>query len=308
MSLAVVTDSSSCLPTDLARAHGIGVVPLHATAGDAHQPGSTSRPSLDELAHAYASAAERADEVLALHLAASLSGTVDAAVHAADSINTALGRRVVTVLDSGTTGGALGQAAIRAASATTADHGAERAREFISRSTVLFLVDDLTHLRHGGRLDRRTALLGGALGVRPILRVTAEGIRPVEAVRGAKRARARLAELAASLASQGTGAGGQATLIIHADDGAAGQGLIAAIAQGARGAEDTVTEAEGQSESEGQAPARAVERAERADELEEPGCCWPFDPALAVHVGPGALGCVIISPGGRGTTGPATRT
>lgn len=282
MSLAVVTDSSSCLPTDLARAHGIDVVPLHATAGDAHQPGSTSRPSLDELAHAYASAAERADEVLALHLAASLSGTVDAAVHAADSINTALGRRVVTVLDSGTTGGALGQAAIRAASATTADHGAERARELISRSTVLFLVDDLTHLRHGGRLDRRTALLGGALGVRPILRVTAEGIRPVEAVRGAKRARARLAELAASLASQGTGAGGQATLIIHADDAAAGQALIAAITDAAEPGE--------------------------SEDSEEPGCCWPFDPALAVHVGPGALGCVIISPGGRGTTGPATRT
>ena len=279
MSLAVVTDSSSCLPTDLARAHGIDVVPLHATAGDAHQPGSTSRPSLDELAHAYASAAERADEVLALHLAASLSGTVDAAVHAADSINTALGRRVVTVLDSGTTGGALGQAAILAASATTADDGAERARELISRSTILFLVDDLTHLRHGGRL---TALLGGALGVRPILRVTAEGIRPVEAVRGAKRARARLTELAASLASQRVGTGGQASLIIHADDDAAGQALIAAITDAAEPGE--------------------------SEDSEEPGCCWPFDPALAVHVGPGALGCVIISPGGRGTTGPATRT
>ena len=282
MSLAVVTDSSSCLPTDLARAHGIDVVPLHATAGDAHQPGSTSRPSLDELAHAYASAAERADEVLALHLAASLSGTVDAAVHAADSINTALGRRVVTVLDSGTTGGALGQAAILAASATTADDGAERARELISRSTILFLVDDLTHLRHGGRLDPRTALLGGALGVRPILRVTAEGIRPVEAVRGAKRARARLTELAASLASQRVGTGGQASLIIHADDDAAGQALIAAITDAAEPGE--------------------------SEDSEEPGCCWPFDPALAVHVGPGALGCVIISPGGRGTTGPATRT
>mgnify|MGYP000849259450 FL=1 len=282
MSLAVVTDSSSCLPTDVARAHGIDVVPLHATTGDAHQPGSTSRPSLDELAHAYASAAERADEVLALHLAASLSGTVDAATHAAGSINTALGRHVVTVLDSGTTGGALGQAAIRAASATTADDGAELARDLISRSTVLFLVDDLTHLRHGGRIDRRTALLGGALGVRPILRVTADGIRPVEAVRGAKRARARLTELAASLASQRVGTGGQASLIIHADDAAAGQALIAAITDAAEPGE--------------------------SEDSEEPGCCWPFDPALAVHVGPGALGCVIISPGGRGTTGPATRT
>ena len=83
MSLAVVTDSSSCLPTDLARACGIGVVPLLATTGDGNRPGSTSRPSLDELAHAYAHAAEGADEVLALHLTASLSGTVDAATRAA---------------------------------------------------------------------------------------------------------------------------------------------------------------------------------------------------------------------------------
>ncbi|ARD41531.1 DegV family protein [Actinomyces gaoshouyii] len=304
MSLAVVTDSSSCLPTDLARARGIGVVPLHATTGDGNRPGSTSRPSLDELARAYAHAAEGADEVLALHLAASLSGTVDAAARAADSINQALGRRVVTVLDSGTTGGALGQAAIAASGAATADDGVERARDLVSRSTVLFLVDDLAHLRRGGRLDRRTALLGGALGVRPILRITADGICPVEAVRGAKRARARLAELAAGLASQSAGGVGQTGLIIHADDGTAGRALIDGIAAGAPGEEpngptgaDTAA-----SEAERQATPQAGGR------IDVPAHCWPFDPALAVHVGPGALGCVIISPGGRGTTGPVLRT
>ncbi|QKD79897.1 MULTISPECIES: DegV family protein [Actinomyces] len=304
MSLAVVTDSSSCLPADLARARGIGVVPLHATTGDGDRPGSTSRPSPDELAHAYAHAARGADEVLALHLAASLSGTADAATRAAEKINQALGRRVVTVLDSGTTGGALGQAAIAASGAATADDGVERARDLVSRSAVLFLVDDLAHLRRGGRLDRRTALLGGALGVRPILRVTADGIRPVEAVRGAKRARARLAELAAGLASQGAGAIGQTGLIIHADDGTAARALIDAIAAGApgeephgpTGADATAAEAELQA---------APPAGGRTD---EPARFWPFDPALSVHVGPGALGCVIISPGSRGTTGPAMRT
>lgn len=304
MSLAVVTDSSSCLPTDLARACGIGVVPLHATTGDGNRPGSTSRPSLDELAHAYAHAAEGADEVLALHLTASLSGTVDAATRAADSINQALGRRVVTVLDSGTTGGALGQAAIVASGAATADDGVERARDLVSRSTVLLLVDDLTHLRHGGRLDRRTALLGGALGVRPILRVTADGIRPVEAVRGAKRARARLAELAAGLASQSSGAIGRTSLIIHADDGTAGRALIDGIAAGAPGEKPN-----GPTGADTAAPEAERQATPRVGGwTEEPARCWPFDPALAVHVGPGALGCVIISPGGRGTTGPSLRT
>ena len=75
MTLAVVTDSAACLPPALADRCGIEVVPLHAIE-DGETP-STARPSVAELAAAYASALERADEVLAIHISSVLSGTVD---------------------------------------------------------------------------------------------------------------------------------------------------------------------------------------------------------------------------------------
>ena len=63
MTLAVVTDSSACLPRALADSRGIEVVALHLDK----ETGTTSRPSVTELARAYRRAAGRADEVLAVH-------------------------------------------------------------------------------------------------------------------------------------------------------------------------------------------------------------------------------------------------
>ena len=84
MTLAVVTDSAACLPPALADRCGIEVVPLHAIE-DGETP-STARPSVAELAAAYASALERADEVLAIHISSVLSGTVDNARLAAQEL------------------------------------------------------------------------------------------------------------------------------------------------------------------------------------------------------------------------------
>ena len=70
MTLAVVTDSAACLPPALADRCGIEVVPLHAIE-DGETP-STARPSVAELAAAYAFALERADEVLAIHISSVL--------------------------------------------------------------------------------------------------------------------------------------------------------------------------------------------------------------------------------------------
>ena len=188
MTLAVVTDSAACLPPALADRRGIEVVPLHVI-DDGAAP-TTARPSVAELAAAYAAALERADEVLAIHIGSVLSGTVDNARLAAQEL--AAGGRSVLVLDSGVSGGALGLAALTACEAEDARHGAARARESASRSRTFFLVEDLTGLRRSGRVDRTTALVGGALGIRPVLTMSADGVAVAETVRGSARARRHL--------------------------------------------------------------------------------------------------------------------
>lgn len=66
-----------------------------------------------------------------------------------------------------------------------------------------FYVDTLEHLRRGGRIGTARALLGSALAVKPLLHLAGGRIEPLEKVRTASRAIARLEEIAVEQAGQG---------------------------------------------------------------------------------------------------------
>lgn len=278
MSLAVVTDSAACLPTSLTEPAGISVVALHA------QDSTTSRPTVAELEHAYRLGLERADQVLGLHLFSALSGTVENARLAAQGLGAQAER--VQVLDSGSAAAGLGFAALAAAQADDLRRGAALARESAARSTVLFVAGDLGRLSRGGRLGRGTALMGGALGVRPVLALTTQGIRPVETVRGAARARRHLLGQALRAAGVTDSHGPRKPL---------GPVRVAVHHVGAPDEADTLL-------------------ADLLGALKDGGAqvatslCSPVDAATAVHVGEGTLG-VVIAPalGAPGTPTGGTR-
>jgi DegV family protein with EDD domain len=71
------------------------------------------------------------------------------------------------------------------------------------RTTTLFYVDTLEHLRRGGRIGAAQALLGTALSVKPILHVREGRIVPLEKVRTVSKGIARLEALAVSAAGDG---------------------------------------------------------------------------------------------------------
>ena len=214
--VAVVTDSTAYLPTGLAAERGIRVVPLHVVLGDRtgtdgvdvspdevarvltdrRTPVSTSRPTPQEFADAYR--ATGASCVVSVHLSSGLSGTADAARLAArdveaDGID-------VRVVDSRTIGMALGFAVLAAAEESEkggdADAVAARAEQAAADTDMLFYVDTLEHLRRGGRIGKAAALLGTALAVKPLLHVVDGAIAPLEKVRTASKALARLEVLA----------------------------------------------------------------------------------------------------------------
>lgn len=280
MTFAVVTDSAACLPAPVAAGHGIRVVDLHALPGPDGQPATTARPSVQELAEAYRDALRGVDEVLALHVTAALSGTIDNARLAAEAV---AGEGRVEVVDLGVSGGALGLSVLAAAEADDMRRGAARARESASRSHLFFLVEDLSYLRRGGRIDRRSAALGGALGIRPILKADADGVGVVETVRGRGRARRRLIELAVAEA------GGPAP-----GSGAVGAGRPSR--RGRRRAMEPVRLAVHYGED--PAAGRALEN-DLAEAMAEAGTQVvaimrsPVDAASRVHLGPGALGVVV---------------
>jgi DegV family protein with EDD domain len=218
--IAVVTDSTAYLPDALIEESGLTVVPLTVViAGKAGLEGvdvnpadvarileaprgrvTTSRPAPGALVRAYQQLLDGgATGVLSVHLAGHLSGTYQAASMAAQRFG---GR--VEVIDSCSTGMGLGfpalAAAAAAASGSTLSEVRDAAVAAIDRTTTLFYVDTLEFLRRGGRIGAASALLGTALSVKPILRVTNDGIVVSDKVRTASRALARLVDLAVAAA------------------------------------------------------------------------------------------------------------
>jgi len=220
--VVIVTDSTAYLPTGLDAELGITVVPLHVVVnGRAGTEGvdvspadvaqalserrgtvSTSRPSPADFAATYrALLVDGVAGIVSVHLSSELSGTWDAARLAAAEC----GPQAVRVVDSRTTAMGLGfavLAAAEAAGAGTALPEVERiAEQTVDRTTTLFYVDTLEHLRRGGRIGAAQKWLGTALAVKPILHVVAGRIVPLEKVRTAGKALARLEELAVSAAA-----------------------------------------------------------------------------------------------------------
>ena len=220
MPVAVVTDSTASLPPEVAAERGIVVVPLQVVIGaDVYDEGpggatpelvakalkdwtpvSTSRPTPAALLEVYEQAArDGAEEIVSIHLSGDMSGTFESAQLAAREASV----RVVPV-DSRQVGVATGYAALAAADAVdsgaTAQEAAEAARKRAAASSSLFYVDTLEYLRRGGRIGAAAALFGGALAVKPLLKIEDGKVASLERVRTSARALARLEELAVQAA------------------------------------------------------------------------------------------------------------
>ena len=221
--VVVVTDSTAYLPDGLADKLSVRVVPLQVVLGGrsgaegsevtpaevasalaAWVPVSTSRPTPAEFAAVYGEAlAGGASGVVSLHLSRELSGTWDSARLAAAEVGT----DSIRVVDSRSAAMGLGFAVLAAAHTAAGGGSPEEvyaaAVGTAERTTTLFYVDTLEHLRRGGRIGAAQALLGTALSVKPILHVREGRIVPLEKVRTVSKGIARLEALAVAAAGDG---------------------------------------------------------------------------------------------------------
>ncbi|WP_435198103.1 DegV family protein [Janibacter sp. GS2] len=251
MSIAVVTDSTASLTQQLRREHGIRVVPLHVVVdgtdrveGDDGDTDwvvaalrrkadiSTSRPTPATFLRAYQEAAKGgAEAIISVHLSASLSGTIDSARSAAIESPVP-----VHVVDSRSIGMTVGFAAIGATRDAAAGRDVEDVAERLSRrldaGSVRLLVHSLERLRRGGRIGGAAALLGSALAVKPVLHVEDGQVEPLERVRTASRAIARLQALTeADCADLPEWADGVEIAVQHIDADERSSALAASLAE-----------------------------------------------------------------------------
>lgn len=203
--IRIVTDSAADLTSREAGRTGVVVVPMNVTFEDGtSQPddgtmskdeffarlGSeaklprTSQPSPESFMKAFADAREAGDEVVVITISQALSGTWQCANLAAEEIG---GSIYVVDSASATQGEAiLVQEALRLRDeGATAAEIAAALEELKTRVRIVAVVDSLKHLHKGGRLPAAVAMVGGALGIKPVLALKEDGsIGLVDKARG----------------------------------------------------------------------------------------------------------------------------
>lgn len=217
MPVRVVTDSTADIPLDEAAALGVTVVPLTVLFGseslrDQVDIGpeeffrrlvsspvlpKTSQPSPATFAEVYRRLLdEGADAILSIHISSKLSGTVNSARTARDSLPNP---GAVTILDSGTVTAEMANgvrtAAKVAARGGTVEEARAAAERALRHSHLVGLLDTLEYLQKGGRIGRARAWIGGLLNVKPLVHIKDGEVAPLERVRGRARALDRLIEL-----------------------------------------------------------------------------------------------------------------
>lgn len=224
--VAVSSDSTHYLPRSLADELGVHQVSLYVGWNGEFEPElamesfdpfyerlrsdrelpSTSQPSIGDFVSVWEPLLQEGRDVVSVHLAGGISGTVEAARQARELLaERGLGERI-EVIDGETACGGTGLLVLAACAAARSGASlrevVERVRETRRALRIWFCLDTLEYLRRGGRVGKATAWLGGTLRIKPILSLEYE-IVPVERVRTAGRAFERMVAYAQELHDAG---------------------------------------------------------------------------------------------------------
>src|SRR5205823_14473572 len=228
--VAVVSDTTAYLPTDVVEANDIRLVSLYVNFGgdmlreadirdypaffdrlrSADEMPTTSQPSVGDFLAVYEPLLAEGRDIVSIHISGGLSGTPESARQAREALERdGKGGERVHVMDSSTAAGGLGmvvlaaaRSAARGADAASVVAAAKQAREELK---MWFAIDTLEFLRRSGRIGAASAWLGSTLKIKPILTVESE-MTPIERVRTSSRAFERMVDYARQRESSGADA------------------------------------------------------------------------------------------------------
>ena len=237
----IVTDSSADLSREMVEELGVKVLPLRFTIqGKTYRDypdhrdmsseefyrliregemGTTAAVNMAEYMAELEPILKEGKDVLVLAFSSGLSATCQAANLAAEELKSQYPQRKIYVVD--TLSASLGQgllvykAAKRQRSGESIDQVKAWAEEYRYHQCHWFTVDDLMHLKRGGRVSAATAVMGTMLQIKPVLHMDDEGhLINVGKARGRKASLDALVDKAGEL---GIDLSEQTIFISHAD-------------------------------------------------------------------------------------------
>ena len=193
--VAVVTDTTACIPQDMASEHGIELVPIELRFGDrVYRDGIDITPAefytrlrqTDNLPmtsgsaplpylEAYSQASRRADGIICITESSKFSGMFNSARLAMEMAKEELPGLNIELVDCTTA--AAGQGLVALAAAREADLGKSLAevvafiRQLMHRVYLFASLDSLKYLVKGGRVPQAAALVNSILNIKPVFSV-----------------------------------------------------------------------------------------------------------------------------------------
>jgi len=232
--VAVVTDSTADLESEVAASLGVDVVPLFVNFGESsfrdridimrdefyarlradETLPTTSQASVASYAECFARHTAAGREVVCISISGALSGTINAAHAAAKDFPTAS----IRIVDSRTVSAGLMllvyAAAALAAQGRNGDEIVRVLETLRTRQRLFAAVPDLSHAVRTGRVSKGMAMLGGIMKISPVITLDEDGkVAEFARVRTFERA---LDTLVDATVSHLTGAAGAQLAIVHA--------------------------------------------------------------------------------------------
>lgn len=222
--VAVVTDSTAYLPQDFIQDYDITVLPLHVVFGDTAYAEeedlsteafyekvkseevlpTTSQPTFGNVIETFETLGKSYDAIVAITLSSGISGTYESFVSAGNMVENVDVRVFDSEISCMVQGFYVLEAARMAQDEASADDIMARLEEMkASNLNAYFMVDDLSHLKRGGRLTGAQAFVGGLLQIKPVLVFEDKVIIPFEKIRTRKKAIKRIKELVADNIAKG---------------------------------------------------------------------------------------------------------
>ena len=281
--VAIVTDTTACVPRDQVGKYGIELVPIDLIFGDkvyrdgidispsefyalqrqAKKPPTTSGSLPGPFLEAYHRASQRASSILCISISSKFSGMFNSARVAMKMAKEALPNVDIEVLECATAAAGQGLVVLAAAKAAASGKSlaevVDVATSVMQRVNLFATLDNLHYLVKGGRVPKVAALASSLLRIKPIFTVNNGEAHPVTNVRTNPGAMKHIVKLMGQRVVEG-------------------QPLHAAVMH-----------------------ADALDRAEELrDEISSRFDCTElfiteFTPVMGVHTGPGVIGVAFYS-------------
>jgi len=276
--VAVITDSTCCLPSELVKKYDIRLVPIFVVyKGNSYRDGvdispgevykimrrrkdlpTTSIPSAGDFLEAYRQLSQEAESILCITLTGLQSKAFEAAALAKEKAQEVIPDTAIEVVDSRAVAGALGFVVLEAA--RVASQGADlpqvasAARSMIGKVSHVAMLDTLYYLARTGRIARAAAWAGAVLNMKPVVEHSTSVGETTPVAR--PRTKAKAIRVMLELMAERVGDYTVHVIAHHADELEEGEKLQAEIASRFSCAELYLTE---------------------------------FTPGMGVHAGPGVL-------------------